>query len=604
MSLFSNKLKEFLGNNWDNQIDINLNNQLIKKRNAMLDNQMQAQEFIQNFMQANATLISKASQEFQQKINDLTTYLTEEYHGYWETTSLSIKDKKGKILNPDVINRIKKMGLEDYGTKIRADLENPKFALIVPTISLSNIKSFEDEVKAINPNLVIGISNSSSRKHNIASKMNKINNEKNKLNTDYEDNYYKVMNENNNINDLMFMEDIETGISTGYEGMNECNDENTTFDTATKMLNKENLAYESEALRLFISKNLDKVRSICESADSQIDTYRLYALMESEDLKENTTADINVPQFGITGLMRKRLNGFDPYGKNLANKNNGSKTIVKLDDKTLHETICKINLDKTFILGTDIDTTNKYSNILIEHEGEKTNVVIDRNKFIDFIQRNADADNYMDGGVLNEKKYFKSRTNAFVGVLLKEYFKSMLSESNNEGFNVEDYRINGDSIEVDYYYAADTDVRTISVNFDDFENFIKDLYSDVIENNPKLYYQQDESSLNNENPRGNYHFNFEFFMEHNGIGHKEIISFLKQYIMSRGLLNEAKIIKEEKQIYVDDYNEWKDNVATLTRNNYRIKRSNNNTLNTSAVNADNQLVGEWNPAKTQGWFIN
>jgi len=615
MSLFANKLKEFLGNNWDNQIDIDLNNQLIKQRNSMLSNQAQAQEFITNFMQANAVLISKASPEFQQKINDLTTYLTEAFDGYWEETSLSIKDKKGKNIHPDVINRIKKMGLEDYSTKIRADIESPKSVLIVPRLLIKNIKPFEDEVKAISNTLVVSIINSASN-YNIANKVNKQKAEEEQNGygdafKNQEANYYNKkisMEESNNINDMMFMEDINTGVSTGYEGMNECDKDSIdgTYNAATKMLNKEGLAYEATSLKEFIKKNFDKVKKICEQASSNIDTHRLYALMEADDLKEMTTADINVPQLGITGVMRNRLNNFDPYGKNLANKQNGSKTVVKMESDVLKESIKRIDLKKAVIIGTDIDTTNKYSNVIVESAGKKHGIVIDRADFIKFVQNNADVANYMENGKLNETRYFKSRTSTFVGVLLKEYFNRILTEEVSNDFKVEDFRKQGNIVEVDYYYEGDTEVSTLQIKWSDFENFVKDLYSDMIENNPKLYYQQDESSISNENPRGSYHFNFEFFLEHNGLGSKELMGLLKQYITSKGLLKlkEAKIIKEAQQSYVDDYNEWKDCVATLTRNNYQIKRSNDQSLNTKAVNAAGETVGEWNPAKTNGWYVN
>ena len=356
---------------------------------------------------------------------------------------------------------------------------------------------------------------------------------------------------------------------------------NNLFKNVEKRLISESLAYEKNGLYNFISKNYDKVKKICEN-NSSIDTYRLYALMEAQDLKEdNTTADMSVPNLPITSsVIRKRLENFDPYGKNLSNtygKNN--KSVINFDANTLKESLKSKNIDKMTILVTDIETTNKYSRIIVESENKRNEFVIDKNNFLKFVSRNGDTREYMEEGKLNFEKYSKSRTNAFMGIIIKEYFKNIIKESfeNPNDFIIEDYDINPNDLTIYCSYNNDDEnSKEVFINRDEFEDWLQTEFYEMINT-------------------GNFNLD-DFF---NNFSFPQAINIIKEFMNIKGLgkINENKKLKESKY---SDYNEWKDNVATVSNNNFEIKRKSNNNLLTQALNNKGKIIGEWDPAKTLG----
>jgi hypothetical protein len=51
-----------------------------------------------------------------------------------------------------------------------------------------------------------------------------------------------------------------------------------------------------------------------------------------------------------------------------------------------------------------------------------------------------------------------------------------------------------------------------------------------------------------------------------------------------------------------DYNEWKAKVATKTGNAYHIQRADNDSLNTQALDGQDNVIGEWDPNKMIGYI--
>lgn len=618
MSLFSNKLREFLGNNWKNEMDINLNNQLIAQRNNMLLDQVQAQQFISDFMANNAQLLGQCSPEFTDKLNGLTTYVTEsisiigsimqeaiEYDGVWDTTALEIKDNMGKLISPEIAKKIKMVGWNDFNMKgviaIKYDVSNPK-VMIVPKIKISEIGNFERTVKMFYKRAKINIINLPDKNYNIAAKVNKNNAQAEKK---YEKNRPDIVgdedwlahtvsptiHENLKNNKEMKDEQInETSVATGYEGMYEGDPKAEGLFEQTKfMLESEGLAYESNSLYRFVTKNATKVKAMCEGK-SQIDVFRIYALMEAEDLKENTTADMSVPGLPAvsSSIVRNRFKNFDPYGEDIANTSDNSKTVIKFDSDVLNESLSRMNIDNITVLATDIETTNKFSRVIVEHNNKKKTLVIDKGEFVDFIKENADVEKYMSGNNLDLMGYIKSRTNAFVGVLLKEYFKSVLKEdftsqepaenSINDSMYIDDFNIENGKLIIDYHYSHDTENRRVETNVYNFENFLLDEYKDVIEDNKRAYYTPD-NDVDADNPREQYSFDLNLFLS--DFSFQEKSEIIKSYMKQTGVgnINEGRM----NQTKLDDYNEWKSVVATKTHNNYQISRKSNNDLVTQAL---------------------
>lgn len=582
MSVFSAKLDNFLGNAWDSQIDINLCNELIKHKQQMKNDQMGAQQYIMDFIQNNKQLIAKASLEFQQEIKNLAAYMTEEYHGVWEHCSLGIYLKNGKAMSPDLIKAVQKMGMDDYNMRIRPDIEKPKEFLIVPKIPISKIVTFENELKKLNSKLTVKLIQST-QNYNIASKVNK-------KNAEAEANKLKAQEENK---DSYVYETInkyqinQPAMEKKYNTIEE------VYNRTAELLLEANSAFEKNSLHTFVKENFNKVKSICEMATSEIDTQRLIALMESKGaLTETTTADMSVMDTPIS-LMRNRVAKFDPYGKNIGNAADKSGAVIKMDADVLKEALGKFNLNKLTILGTDIDTTNKYSRVIVEHEQSKHQLVIDRNAFLNFVKRNADVKNYIEEGKVNFKRYFDSRTAGFMGNLIKEYFKTMITENTGGDFQVDDYEFEGDMLNIYYFFPQDENARTFSTQAYKFVQYLEDYLGD----DARDFYTHNEGDVDFENPRGTYSFNFENAWETFDL--RERYNLLKAFMNTQGnSITEKKELKESEQ--VQDYNQWKSLVATNSNNIYDIRRA-KNSVDTIAVDGKGRTIGSWSPNKSIGY---
>ncbi len=581
MSVFANKLDAFLGNAWDSQIDINLCNELIKHKQHMKNDQMGAQQYIMSFIQDNQRLIAKASLEFQQKIKNLTTYMTEEYHGVWEHCSLGIYMKNGKTLSPELVKSIQRLGFEDYSMRIRPDIEKPKELLIVPKIPISKIVTFEKEIKKLNPKLAVKLVQST-QNYNIASKVNKQNAKKqmSSVQDDVRDPYIEETINKYQIN----QPEMEKTYNTIEE----------VYNRTAELLTEANSAFETNSLFNFVKDNFNKVKNICESATSEIDTQRLIALMESKgSLTETTTADMAVMDTPIS-LMRNRVAKFNPYGKNIGNAADKSGAIIKMDADVLKEAIGKFNMNKLTVLGTDIDTTNKYSRVIVEHEQSKHQLVIDRNAFLNFVQRNADVKNYIEEGKVNFKRYFKSRTAGFMGNLIKEFLKTMVNPNTEKDFQVDNYEFDNDMLKIYYFFPQDENYRIFSTQSHKFEQYLEDYLGDEAQE----FYTHNEGDVDFENPRGTYSFDFEKAWDTFDI--REKYNILKNFMNTQGnFMTEKKELKESEQ--VNDYNQWKSAIATNSNNLYDIRRA-KNSADTIAVDGKGKTIGTWSPNKSIGYI--
>ena len=627
MSIFSNKLRSFLGNNWHDVNDIAVNNDLIKQRGKMLTDEGQAQEYLTNFINANGAILGTCSGDFNEKLQELTGYMTEgrsivdsimevEYHGVWNDTAMSIKDKYDRKLTPELIKKIKSVGLEYFGLRIKNDTEKPNHILIVPKISLEKMGGLENSIKKINKDLKVSITSLPGKNFNIADKVNKQNKklekaeEKARLANEWEHQeeelshgYVPKETKGNVMEDKGYKLPAVTGYDDQYEGNVRVDG---LFEHVAKRLTKESLAFERNGLYNFVSKHESKVARICEGGGS-IDTYRLYALMEAEDLKteelkENTTADISVPNLPVTSsLIRKRLNNFDPYGNNVANTTGkNSKSTIKFDADVLQESLKKMNIDGMTILATDVDTTNRFSRVIFEHENRKSELTIDRSSFLRFVERKADVKAHMEEGKLNFAKYAKSRTSAFIGTLIKEYFKKVIKEDQaGDGLTVDDFQLSPDTddMTISYFYGFDDNAREVHTSRTAFEEWVDEKYSNSMESYDKNRYNTQNDDVSYENPRGSVSFDFD--MMWNEVPYTEQLELVKEYLFFKGVgkMNEGKKLNEAR---FEDYNEWKDKVATITKNNFQIKRKGNNNLMTQAIDGAGKVIGEWDPAKTMG----
>lgn len=543
MSNFINKFRNFTQNNWNNELEVSLNNELIKNRKSLINDESKASAYFKDFFKLNSILIAKTSIEFNEQLNDLKSSLNEEYHGYWEQTALEIINIRNKGFLPEEIKMIKSIGKIEFNTIIK---QTDKDTLYVPKIDIDRITSFEKEIKKINK--LFKVQMFSNKKYNIANKMNKIN----------------KMEESKNITDL--------------------------YNLTTKILIKEEKGFNETNLLNFIKKNENKLSNIFENYNSNIDSHRIIALLE------NDTSDVNIYDTMITGAkgMMKRVEDFDPY-KNVANKkNNLEKTLISFDNNKLRESINQINLSKLTVLATDINSTEKYSNVLVECEGDKTQLIIDKNNFSKFLIENAEVSNYMVKNQLDINKYLKSRPRGFITTLFKEYFNKFKSEKNiikeSVDFKIDDVYIDkiDNKIIVLYYYDADIEGRKLEINLEKF--------ADWLEQDPERYgYQHwlEKDSGDND------WYNFFGFMD--SLYMKDKYNLLRDYIFTTRLITENKMLREtaEKEEY-KDYNSWKENIATRSNNNYEVKRKDNNSLNSGAYNSKGKLLGEWIPNENKG----
>ena len=55
---------------------------------------------------------------------------------------------------------------------------------------------------------------------------------------------------------------------------------------------------------------------------------------------------------------------------------------------------------------------------------------------------------------------------------------------------------------------------------------------------------------------------------------------------------------------MNDYNQWKDKIATLSNNSFKIKRKDKNSLDNIAYNNEGKQIGEWKPNSNSGFIIN
>ena len=626
MSIFSNKLREFLGNNWSESTDIAVNNDLIAQRGKMLTDEAQAQEYIQNFIAANQAVLGKCSGEFNTRLQELTGYMTEgcsitdsimesEYHGVWNDTSLAITDRLGRRFSPEIIKKIKQQVLADFGLRVKDDELKPREKLIIVKVSLEKIGSIESELRKINKDIRVHNVSLPNKNFNIADKVNRQNKKREmaaikQAEKDEWDNNEATLKQGyipiETKGKVMEDQEYKVPAVTGYDDMYEGNPRvEGLFEHVAKRLVKESLAFERDGLYNFVAKNTDKVARICEGKDA-IDTHRLYALMEAEDmkeeLKETTTADMSVPGLPITSsVIRKRLNNFDPYGKNVANTiGANSKSVIKFDGDVLQESLKKMNIDSIIVLATDINTTNKFSRVIVEHENKKSELTIDRGNFIKFVERKADVKKYVEEGKLNFNRYAKSRTSAFIGTLIKEYFKKVINEDQSgDGLTVEDFKLSNDTDDmlIIYFYGFDETAREAHTSRLRFEEWVDDKYSSSMEDYDKRRYVTQNDDADMDNPRGSVSFDFD--MMWNEVPYPEQLDLVKEYMYATGIgkINEGKKLNESR---FDDYNEWKDNVATVTNNNFQIKRKNNNNLLTQAIDGAGKVIGEWDPAKTIG----
>lgn len=574
MSNFINKFNQFIQNNWKTELDVALNNELIKNQSAITKDPTKGPAFISQFVEKNSNLISRSSDEFNKMINDMKNTLNEEYNGYWEQTALEIYNSKLKPFTEQEVKAIQQIGRNQFNTIIRV-VDNK--TLYVPKIDISNIGLFEEEIQTINKLLKTRLV--TNNKYNIATKVNK---EQDRLDKEKAAAQDKIEMARTN-NRKKFMD--KTPQSVAMEESQKIQD---LYNFTANVLNESNKGFNREALLAFIKKNENKVAAICENFDPKVDVPRINALVE------NDTSDMNIFDTSI-GMMRKRTAEFDPY-KNVANKASQSgKTIVSFDGKQLKEAINSMDLSKMFLIEHDMDVTDRYSNLIVECDGVTRNLVISKAHFGKFLKENADVSNHIINGSFSFNAYMKSRTMGFKNVLLREYFNKYKSKSLpviNEGtdFKIDDVHFDYDraKVFVNYYYDADTQARETTIPIEAFSQWLE---SDPERYGYNEYLEKDMADHD--------WYNFKRFVEDLDIRDK--YSIVRDYILTHRLLSESTYLKEAAQKdVVADYNLWKDVIATRTNNNYEIKRKENSSTDSIAINSVGKLLGEWLPNENKG----
>lgn len=185
MSNFTDILNNFLGTYSNNEIEISILNELMKYGDEFNSNPQAANNFMNSFRENNKNLFALVSQDF---LNDYDSVLAAcnegdslmetQYDGYWEDTSMIIKDKYERPIKPEIVVRIRNMAEEYY--KIRIDVKEarrgkPMDELIVKKIPISKMVGFEKDVKEISPDLIMKNVSIDGRDFNIANKVNKMN---------------------------------------------------------------------------------------------------------------------------------------------------------------------------------------------------------------------------------------------------------------------------------------------------------------------------------------------------------------------------------------------------------------------------------------------
>lgn len=575
MSAFSEHFQQFTSRAWSNQVEISLTNELIQHRQEILENQMDGPTYVKNFIDANAALISQTSRDFQDEINKLPQLMTEGivkrileddgYHGVWDETAILIMDRKHRKLNPDVIKAIKTLALNDYRVRVIPNNEHPERELLVKKIKLSHIGNFKADIQDINKDLITKSIVLPEKSYNIANKVN------------------REMQQKHNREERLKAQLPQ------FESKEIRMENKNILNEAKSKLTKVGYSFNETSLAVFVKENEDKVKSLVESNDA-LDAHRLYALFEANQLKEMDTADINVPEAAAFGVMKKRLESFNPYG-NAQNAVDGSKVKVKFDNVDLKESLRGVNVKKMTVLASDVDEINKTSTVLYECDGKKSEIEIDRQDFIKYVKRNSDTSNYMTEGAVNMKAYMGSRTYGFVNDLFKSYFVSKLNENMGGDLDIEEVRIdtNKDTVEIHYYYPSDEETKIFDASLEDLKSYLQS-----IDHNWDDYNRKDGG----ESEKEAWHDFDEYWNQLETVVKKR---YLKNFLNSKGVArnnSKTQITEAAVSTAVQDYNGWKAELATRTKNMFDIKKKNDNV--SEATDKKGNKIGEWNSNKSIG----
>jgi len=301
------------------------------------------------------------------------------------------------------------------------------------------------------------------------------------------------------------------------------------------------------------------------------------------DITENNTADMAVmdkPAFGKE-LVRKRLEDFDPYA-NALNVKSGSKTVTKLPLQELKEKLIGIKgLERSFVMEHNLSTSGEHAKAVLIHEDGETNLEFSKSDFESFVEKNVSR----DGKKATFERFISEQTDAKVQLLLKEYFKSLITE--DMGLKIDDVKFDFDKVIIEYYYPRDRKTTSLVVPFNEFEQFCES-----IDPNYDEYIYKDRSA-------GGLGFemrhNFDSYWDN--IPSKEQNELVMRFVEKKGIKTEAKSTIKNKSVY-RDYNIWKESVATKTGNNFDITVSQGNFI----AKEGKKIVGGWN-SKLRGGFI-
>lgn len=552
MSEIKNKIQLLFSTAWSTPIDKEVCNILMKNKKEMLQDPSVAIQYINNFKDSNPKIFTMISNELSNILDEiilqpLTESINESafegqtYDGYWEDTSLKIKDVRLRKLKVDTIQKLKAMALQDYGIRLLnpTDPSEIGFSLIVSKIPMTKSVHFSNDCKYIDRNVVALPFVNPKKNFNIASKINKANK--------------KLAMQENNLPIL-----------------------------AMELLEKYNFGYNVNNLLKLIETDEESVKDICESA-SVLDVNRLVAMMEIKDIKENDTADINVPDRFIGAKQAKnRLMNYDPYGT-ISNVAPGSNTTMRFTPEKFNESIRNINISDITVLKTDLLETENYSNVILESDGKKSQIAFDKKDFINFVKNNTECSNFMENGQINFESYIRNRPFTFQSVLFKEYFSSKLNEDTDQNFTVDIANINynNNQIEIGYFYPQDEEYRWKILSLDEFK--------DWLENNDWIY-----SDYISKGDRNKF---TEFWDE---LEESDRISLAYNFMLSK---ENVKIQESIESTRYSDYNNWKSDIATQTNNNFDISNSKLNKKSIiKAVDSKMNVIGTWDYKNNIGYL--
>ncbi len=308
--------------------------------------------------------------------------------------------------------------------------------------------------------------------------------------------------------------------------------------------------------------------------------------VKGEQINENDTADMAVYDTPTAEVMKRRLELFDPY-KNAINVAKDSKTTIKFKAEDLKESVSRLgDLNKIFVVEHTFISRNPTAEILVTSDLGRSLHEMDKKKFANFIKRNVDVKSFINEKGFNFNGFIKTLQEGELQLIIKEYFAAQLTE--NTGLEINDFNIDFDKVSIGYFYPQDENETRVEYPFSDFKSFcerIDPAYNDFFVN---------DRSGNEDYAHGfGMVHDFEEYWGHKSLQEQNEIA--KRFLKAVGVIKEAKKLQKEG---FRDYNIWKAEVATTSKNNFKIIEHKGKFI----AKSDKTIIGGWNP-EVSGGFI-